>query len=411
MGGSTYAGRVLRRTRVRIPYAAVAIDVVVAGVAFVVSVGVLSSGGFGTPDPGTRGLDQTATVLGALATLPLVARRFAPLAVYLLTALATATLLYLRYPFELPLGVVIAAYEVACAYSGAGRQRRIVAMVAIGAFVPLITLAYWLAGVDLESILSGPPLWVAIFAGMWIAGDRTRLRRERLAGLEDQARRSVRETERERRLAAAEERTRIARELHDSAGHAINVILVQAGAARLLQERDPAGSRQAITTIEDVARKTIGEIDRLVRALRENAGRRTAARRSGRAGRVGGPPRRGSPALTEVRGEPRPLPRGWPGPPTGSCRRRSPTRPVTAAAPTPWSTGRTRSHRGDEPAPNRTPVARPARAAPAPRPRPPRHARARHPARRATPGPRRPRRPSACMEPPLPRTAGNGRDT
>ena len=46
--------------------------------------------------------------------------------------------------------------------------------------------------------------------------------------------------ERERRLAAAEERTRIARDLHDSAGHAINVILVQAGAARLLHERDPA---------------------------------------------------------------------------------------------------------------------------------------------------------------------------
>ena len=48
------------------------------------------------------------------------------------------------------------------------------------------------------------------------------------------------------------------------------MILVQAGAARLLHERDPAGSRHAIATIEDVARGTIGEIDRLVRALRED---------------------------------------------------------------------------------------------------------------------------------------------
>jgi signal transduction histidine kinase len=65
---------------------------------------------------------------------------------------------------------------------------------------------------------------------------------------------------------------RIARDLHDSAGHAINVILVQAGAARLLQQRDPEGSRVALETIEDVARETIGEIDRLVRVLRDDRG-------------------------------------------------------------------------------------------------------------------------------------------
>jgi signal transduction histidine kinase len=71
----------------------------------------------------------------------------------------------------------------------------------------------------------------------------------------------------------AEERARIARDLHDSAGHAINVILVQAGAARLLQERDPAAARAALETIEEVARETIGEIDQLVRALREDGAR------------------------------------------------------------------------------------------------------------------------------------------
>jgi signal transduction histidine kinase len=88
--------------------------------------------------------------------------------------------------------------------------------------------------------------------------------------LEELAARTEREAVRERRLAAAEERTRIARELHDSAGHAVNVILVQAGAARLLHDRDPEGSRRAITTIEEVARTTLGEIDQLVRALRDD---------------------------------------------------------------------------------------------------------------------------------------------
>jgi len=80
------------------------------------------------------------------------------------------------------------------------------------------------------------------------------------------------EAERERRLAAAEERTRIARDLHDSAGHAINVILVQAGAARLLSEKDPARARAALETIEEVARETVEDIDQLVRVLRDDDG-------------------------------------------------------------------------------------------------------------------------------------------
>jgi signal transduction histidine kinase len=109
-----------------------------------------------------------------------------------------------------------------------------------------------------------------VWGGAWFAGDRTRLRRERIAALEDRAVKAEREAERERRLAAVEERARIARELHDSAGHAINVILVQAGAARLLQERDPERSRAALETLEDVARDTLDEIDALVRGLRED---------------------------------------------------------------------------------------------------------------------------------------------
>lgn len=107
------------------------------------------------------------------------------------------------------------------------------------------------------------------WAAVWIVGDWIRLRRERIAEYEERALRAEREAERERRLAVAEERTRIARDLHDSAGHAINVILVQAGAARLLSERDPERARQALETIEEVARETLGEIDQLVHALRE----------------------------------------------------------------------------------------------------------------------------------------------
>jgi signal transduction histidine kinase len=98
---------------------------------------------------------------------------------------------------------------------------------------------------------------VLVWGGTWLIGERTRTQRDQI--------------ERERRLAAAEERTRIARDLHDSAGHAINVILVHAGLGRMSAESDPAAARQAFKTIEEVARETVTDIDRMVRALREGA--------------------------------------------------------------------------------------------------------------------------------------------
>jgi signal transduction histidine kinase len=64
----------------------------------------------------------------------------------------------------------------------------------------------------------------------------------------------------------AEERLRIARDLHDSAGHAINVIAVRAGAARANQ--DPERSQAALELIEELARRTAADIDTMVGTLR-----------------------------------------------------------------------------------------------------------------------------------------------
>ncbi|WP_346105142.1 histidine kinase, partial [Nonomuraea maheshkhaliensis] len=77
---------------------------------------------------------------------------------------------------------------------------------------------------------------------------------------EAERRRAVREAERERRLAVAEERARIARDLHDSAGHTISLIAVRAGAARLRQD----GDVRALEAIEELARQTVSDIDQLV---------------------------------------------------------------------------------------------------------------------------------------------------
>lgn len=65
------------------------------------------------------------------------------------------------------------------------------------------------------------------------------------------------------------ERARIARDLHDSAGHALNVIAVRAGAARLRHGQDPDRSLVALTAIEQLARQTVEDIDQFVGTLRE----------------------------------------------------------------------------------------------------------------------------------------------
>jgi signal transduction histidine kinase len=206
--------------------------------------------------------------LAVVASFPLLAHRRSPLAVFAVTTAASATLNGLGYAVGPPFGPTVALFFVAADERTRAQIARTSAVV-LGLFavhVGATTIAH--TGVPTSPILFGILVW----GGAWVAGDQVRQRRRRVADLVERAERAERETERERRLAAAEERTRIARDLHDSAAHAINVILVQAGAARLLRERDPAAAEKALTTIEDVARETVGEIDRLVGSLRDEDG-------------------------------------------------------------------------------------------------------------------------------------------
>jgi signal transduction histidine kinase len=64
------------------------------------------------------------------------------------------------------------------------------------------------------------------------------------------------------------ERERLARELHDSVGHAVTVTLLQARAARRLLERDPAAADRALATIEELSETTMGELDQVLALLR-----------------------------------------------------------------------------------------------------------------------------------------------
>lgn len=282
------------------------VDIVIALVAFATAVAVMYLHGFGSPDPEARDGDALGVALLALMTLPFAARRRHPPAVFAVSAGAMVAIHALRYPGELGLWLIIAVYSLA-AYAPDPRAARTRGLIAGGVFAVLGTIA---AFVDPDpGILAGAVAW----AGAWVAGDVTRQRRDRIAALEERAERAEREAESERRLAAAEERTRIARDLHDSAGHALNVILVQAGAARLLRDSDRQRAREALETIEAVARRTIGEIERLVSALRAETGEDELAPLPGVAGiaELAEHHRAGGLSLTVRReGEPRPLDTG-----------------------------------------------------------------------------------------------------
>lgn len=70
-------------------------------------------------------------------------------------------------------------------------------------------------------------------------------------------------------VARATERNRIAREIHDSVGHALSVVNVQASAARKLIARDPAFAEKALATIESASRRAAAELDQMLGLLRE----------------------------------------------------------------------------------------------------------------------------------------------
>ena len=214
-------------------------------------------GGFGDFADETAEPDGISVALVLLSALALLWRQQHPRGVLAVTLASSLALAALSYGVHAPPAPAVALYAFAVRPQQ-GRAWPVLATATAGwAALALIEVAVTPYGVP-DYVL--PAL---IWAGGWLVGDRRRAVRAHVADQLDHARR-------EHELVVAEERARIARELHDSAGHALNTILVQAGAARVLRERDSERSAQAVATIEELARETIEEIDRIVGLLRDD---------------------------------------------------------------------------------------------------------------------------------------------
>jgi signal transduction histidine kinase len=247
------------------PRSGVLLDAAIAAAAFGGSLAQMSHGGI----PGAAGdggdLDLLGVVLAACASLPLLAWRRAPAGVFAFTAATAALIAGLGYSLGLPLGPMAALYLLAASRDEGHPWTR----VTTGLVVALLVTFLGATAVAQETFPGSELLHTGLaWAAAWFAGERTRLRHEHVADLAERARRVEREAERERQLAVAEERARIARDLHDSAGHAINVIALRAGTARM--RRDPVRSQAALEAIEELARETVDEIDQIVDTLRDH---------------------------------------------------------------------------------------------------------------------------------------------
>ncbi len=120
--------------------------------------------------------------------------------------------------------------------------------------------------------------WVMIgfigFAGSsliaWVLGDSVRYRRAYYSSLEDRAARLERERDAQAQIAAAAERARIARELHDVIAHNVSVMVVQADGASYALDSSPERARQALGAIASTGRQALAEMRRMLGVLRSD---------------------------------------------------------------------------------------------------------------------------------------------
>ncbi|UKA48337.1 histidine kinase [Arthrobacter sp. FW305-123] len=112
-------------------------------------------------------------------------------------------------------------------------------------------------------------IWMLVLVS-WTLGDLTRVRRLQLQALEDRTRRLEVEQMQERKLAAADERSHIAREMHDIVAHSLSVIITQADGARYAAATRPELATEALATIAATGRDSLGEMRRLLGVLRSD---------------------------------------------------------------------------------------------------------------------------------------------
>jgi len=256
----------LERTRCRLTAHPLALDATLAA-------GVLAcmvAGSFVDPHGkngvtwGVRTPDALALVLMVLGALALVFRRRAPRTVLALTGTVSLVECVVGDPrAPVAMSAVIALFTVAASTDRTTTWR-----------LGLLTMTV-LTG---ASMLFGPLPWyaqenLAIFAWTGIgatAGDAVRSRKAFVQAIRERAERAERTREEEARRRVAEERLRIARDLHDVVAHHIALVNVQAGVAAHVMDKRPDQAKEALAHVREASRSALNELRATVGLLRQS---------------------------------------------------------------------------------------------------------------------------------------------
>jgi signal transduction histidine kinase len=206
-------------------------------------------------------------VLPAIAILvvPILARRRLPLApaAHWLLAMGIAFVDWRLIPYAISIFVVglVAAFLLG--------NLRDPMQAALGlAFVVAgpVTVVYQIPGHTTAELIFIP----LEFAISWVAGFALRERAEQAEAAEGRANQAERERDAAARIAVAEERVRIARELHDIVAHAVSVMVLQVGAVRHKLPDTLVEDRDALRSVEQAGRTALTEMRHLLGAMRND---------------------------------------------------------------------------------------------------------------------------------------------
>ena len=243
------------------------IDIVAAALIYAASAGVIHAGG--PTAPSGAGWIAARTLAVGVACLALPFRRRFPTAVLCVVTAAVAFVNGAAGPPDfgggggglLVLALPLAIYAVVLT----SRRRR--AVFEVGAAVLAIEAGALVApgGPDWGATL----LELALAAVGWLAAENVRTRRAYVKGVMERAAAREREREERARQAGTDERLRIARELHDVVAHAMSIIAIRSGVARMaLQHARPQEVSEALGIVEDTSRQALQELRSIVGVLR-----------------------------------------------------------------------------------------------------------------------------------------------
>ncbi|WP_431967237.1 sensor histidine kinase [Actinacidiphila sp. bgisy160] len=221
--------------------------------------------------PGGPGTAPLGIALAVLTGLPLVVHRRWPVPVLVVVSLAAAALQGMAYVPQpvgghgVSIGPVYLAVAVTV-FLTALRVRRSSSF----ALLAGVVLAASLAEIELDPgyRLSAAVTMNVLLVAAWALGELARARRAIASDIVERAAAAEREKTANARAAVAQERARIARELHDIVAHNVSLMIVQTIAADRLLDRDPGKAHELHTGVEQTGRATVVELRRLLNVLR-----------------------------------------------------------------------------------------------------------------------------------------------